>query len=74
MKHGRSYEASVKEFSPYAETKEVNEEARGAAVNLVKGSLQATRKGTFLYVNNRLEGNAPNTIATILARAFLPII
>ena len=29
-KPGRSYEESVKEFSPYDQTKEVNEEARKA--------------------------------------------
>ena len=56
-------------FQPYNETKEVNEEARKAGAGMiVEGELYEPRRKTYIYVNNRLEGNA---LATIEAMANL---
>ena len=69
LKPGRTYEQAVSTFQPYREVQEPNEEARAAATKLVTdGVSKSTRRPTFIYVNNRLEGNSPSTIAAILAR------
>ena len=71
LKPGRKYEEAVKEFSPYKETKEVNEEARQAVLKLFELALKATGgdvRKALIFINNRLEGNALNTIAAILER------
>lgn len=56
----------------YNETKEANEEARAAAEELIKRRLEVERggktKGSFVFVNNRLEGNALFTIVAVLKR------
>lgn len=67
LKPGRKYEDAVKTFQPYDKTKEVNEEARKAgAAMIVEGERHEPRRKTFIYVNNRLEGNALETIAGML--------
>jgi len=73
LKPGRSYEQAVAAFSPYDGTKEVNDEARAAAVTLVRDRLAAAQvagrtKPTYLLVNNRLEGNALFSILAVLER------
>lgn len=71
LKPGRKYEDAVKSFQPYNETKEVNEEARKAIAQLIKLALAATGGNlvrALIFINNRLEGNALNTIAAVLAR------
>lgn len=64
LKPGRNYEDAVKEFSPYKAVKEVNDEAREAGRKLIVGAKQQG-KHAFIYVNNRLEGNALETIAAV---------
>lgn len=64
LKPGRKYEEAVKTFQPYDETKEINEEAREAGKALIREARAAKRR-TFIYVNNRLEGNALNTLAAM---------
>ena len=61
LKPGRKYEEAVRQFEPYSETREVNGEVRKALLELL---LRAKRRAepTYLFINNRLEGNAPNTI------------
>jgi uncharacterized protein YecE (DUF72 family) len=72
LKPGRKYDDAVKAFSPYRETHEKNEEARSAGAALIKQSIDALpKRGTFIYVNNRLEGNAPMTILAMMERAGL---
>ena len=68
LKPGRKYEEAVKMFEPYAETKEINQAAREAGKALIQEA-QAGRRKTFIYVNSRLEGNALNTIAAMIAAA-----
>jgi len=63
LKPGRTYEQAVESFSPYAETKEPYPDARAALIDLLLTPAKPSRPGRrFLYVNNRLEGNALWTI------------
>ena len=65
LKPGRKYEEAVKEFSPYKAVKDVNAEARTAGAELVKQAKQKSKQA-FIYVNNRLEGNALATIGAMV--------
>jgi uncharacterized protein YecE (DUF72 family) len=70
LKPGRKYEEAVKAFQPYDRTREVNEEARKAgAALMLEGERFEPRKKTFIYVNNRLEGNALETISAMLEQS-----
>lgn len=70
LKPGRAYADAVARFSPYAELKEPFPEVRQAAAGLIRGCLeQAKPRRVFLYVNNRLEGNAIKTIEAILEQS-----
>jgi len=69
LKPGRTYEDAVKSFQPYNETKEVNDEARKAIAQLIKVASVANGGNVLralIFINNRLEGNALNTIAAVL--------
>jgi uncharacterized protein YecE (DUF72 family) len=67
LKPGRKYEEAVKTFAPYAAIKEENPEARAAGKTLiVEGQASGPKRKTFIYVNNRLEGNALATISAML--------
>ena len=70
LKPGRRYEEAVKLFQPYDRTQEVNLEARQAGAALVQeGKAAGQARQTFIYVNNRLEGNALETIAAMVGLA-----
>lgn len=64
---GRTYEKAVAAFSPYTETKAVDEDARAAGRKLITQAAKLNKRPSFIYLNNRLEGNALNTIAAILS-------
>lgn len=67
LRPGRTYEEAVKRFSPYDKLQEVNEAGRAAAVGLMQETLTGTgSRKAFLYVNNRFEGNALETIAALV--------
>jgi uncharacterized protein YecE (DUF72 family) len=67
LKPGRAYEEAVKLFKPYDVLKEENPEARSAARNLIaQGQAAGPGRRTFVFVNNRLEGNALATIGAVL--------
>jgi uncharacterized protein YecE (DUF72 family) len=69
---GRKYEDAVKSFSPYDRVHEVNEEGRSAAARILRESMvEHKRRKVFLYVNNRFEGNALETIVGMLVKAGL---
>ncbi len=70
LKPGRKYEDAVKLFSPYDRIKDPYPEGRAAAAELVREtrSRRGATKG-FIYVNNRFEGNALETIAATLEQA-----
>jgi uncharacterized protein YecE (DUF72 family) len=67
LKPGRQYEEAVKAFEPYDSIKEQLPEARAAGRALIaEGKAGGPKRRTFVYVNNRLEGNALGTIAAML--------
>jgi uncharacterized protein YecE (DUF72 family) len=67
LKPGRRHEEAVKTFQPYDKAKEPNQEAREAGKALIAETKKAgTGRETFIYINNRLEGNALETIAAML--------
>ena len=67
LKPGRSYEEAVKTFEPYDRVKEINSEARAAGRRLIdEGQSAGQKRRTFIFVNNRLEGNALATISAML--------
>jgi uncharacterized protein YecE (DUF72 family) len=68
LKPGRKYEDSVKLFEPYDKVKEPNPDARAAGAALIKEGTEAgPKRKTFIFVNNRLEGNALSTIAGMVS-------
>ena len=70
LKPGRKYEQAVKAFEPYEAVKEVDEPARKAAAALIaEGQKQPIPRKTLIYVNNRLEGNALETIEAVVSLA-----
>ncbi len=64
LRRGRVYEEAVKQFAPYTEVQDPNPEAR-ESMRVLIGRAREDRKTLFLFVNNRLEGNAPMTILSI---------
>jgi uncharacterized protein YecE (DUF72 family) len=66
LKPGRKYEEAVKAFEPYEQTKEINEVARKTGAALIKDGKKHPKRKTFIFVNNRLEGNALRTIEAML--------
>ncbi len=65
LRQGRPYEDAVKKFSPYAEVLEVDPLARQGLREILHIAREQGRT-TFIYINNRLEGNAPGTMVSIL--------
>jgi uncharacterized protein YecE (DUF72 family) len=65
LRHGRSYEEAVAQFSPYQAVREENPGTRGAIREMIKTAREQNRRA-YIFVNNRLEGNAPGTIEAIL--------
>jgi len=65
LRRGRPYEDAVRMFSPYDRVQDVNETVRGALRELVDIAL-VDGQPAFVFVNNRLEGNSPATIVSIV--------
>ena len=68
LKPGRNYEEAVKTFQPYDRVQEPNPSARSAGKALIQAGTAAAAKSkarTFIYVNNRMEGNALETIGAM---------
>jgi uncharacterized protein YecE (DUF72 family) len=70
LKPGRKYEEAVKSFSPYDRVKDPYPEGRAAGAELIREARRGAgpAKG-FIYVNNRFEGNALETIAAMVEQA-----
>lgn len=64
LRQGRSYEQAVRKFEPYERVQEPNPEARESLRRLMERA-RRRRQTAFLFVNNRLEGNAPGTIQAV---------
>jgi uncharacterized protein YecE (DUF72 family) len=70
LKPGRKYQEAVDLFAPYDQARELNPEARAAGAALIKeAKTVGPARKTFIYVNNRLEGNSPSTIAAMMEEA-----
>jgi uncharacterized protein YecE (DUF72 family) len=65
LSKGRTYEQAVERFSPYKLVQEPDPAARHALAGIARNSLRE-RKSAFVFVNNRLEGNAPTTIEEVV--------
>ncbi len=65
LRRGRSYEEAVASFSPYTEVKDENPEAR-ESMRILIGRARENKEFLFMFVNNRLEGNAPMTILSVV--------
>jgi len=66
LKRGRSYEQAVKSFEPYASIQEPNTGAR-EAIRQIAIRAWKTRQPAYVFINNRLEGNAPGTIEAVVS-------
>jgi len=64
LRQGRGYEEAVQLFAPYHEVKDANPEVRGSLREMIRIA-DGKQITAFLFVNNRLEGNAPSTILAI---------
>ena len=73
LRPGRRYEEAVSRFSPYDRVQDANPEGRAAAAARVRRTRGAGRKTrAFIYINNRFEGCALETIAGIIEQAATP--
>ncbi|MBZ5604256.1 MAG: DUF72 domain-containing protein [Acidobacteriia bacterium] len=64
LRPGRVYEQAVASFSPYREIREEYPEGREALRSMIQKSMERARKA-YIHINNRLEGNAIETIRAI---------
>ena len=65
LQRGRNYEDAVTLFTPYREVQDPNPEAR-QSMRVLIGRAREDKRMLFLFVNNRLEGNAPLTILSLV--------
>lgn len=65
LRPGRTYEEAVKMFEPYESIQDPYPEGRSALTALIDKCL-AEKRTLFAFVNNRFEGNAPQTIELAL--------
>lgn len=66
LRHGRPYEEAVASFAPYKSVQDPNPEVRTAIRDLVAYA-RSKKEKLYVFVNNRLEGNAPLTIQSIVS-------
>ena len=64
LRRGRAYEEAVAKFTPYVHVQDPNPETRDA-LRLLIGRARQRHEPSYIFVNNRLEGNAPETIEAI---------
>ena len=65
LRRGRAYEEAVQSFSPYDRVQDENPGARASLRELIRQAREK-RHTAYIFVNNRLEGNAPVTIESIV--------
>ena len=65
LRQGRPYEQAVEIFTPYREVRDPNPETRQSIREVIKLA-RDRREPSYIFVNNRLEGNAPGTIEAII--------
>jgi uncharacterized protein YecE (DUF72 family) len=64
LRRGRPYEEAVEKFTPYARVQDPNPETR-QALRLLIAHARQRHEPSYIFVNNRLEGNAPETIEAV---------
>jgi hypothetical protein len=65
LRPGRGYEEAVKRFATYEQVREAYPEAREALTSVVNRAREKATP-TIIFVNNRVEGNAPGRIAGLI--------
>ena len=65
LRKGRAYEQAVEKFSPYREIQDANPAARLSIRDQISRAKKRNQPA-YIFVNNRLEGNAPQTIEAIV--------
>jgi uncharacterized protein YecE (DUF72 family) len=65
LRCGRTYEQAVSTFEPYDSVKDPDVATREALTEIARRAREAGQPA-FLFVNNRLEGNAPSTIEAVI--------
>jgi uncharacterized protein YecE (DUF72 family) len=66
LSKGRTYDQAVNQFAPYQETQQPDLSTRDALRQIVERA-QRVGQRAYLFVNNRLEGNAPATIEAVVS-------
>jgi uncharacterized protein YecE (DUF72 family) len=64
LRPGRTYEEAVARFQPYDKIGETHPESRNALRDWIR-RMREERRTSYIFVNNRLEGNAPETIRAV---------
>jgi uncharacterized protein YecE (DUF72 family) len=65
LRPGRAYEDAVAMFTPYDQVRDENPDARESLRALIR-RMREERRAAYIFVNNRLEGNAPETIRAVV--------
>jgi uncharacterized protein YecE (DUF72 family) len=65
LRAGRPYETAVAQFSPYNQIQDPNPEGRKALQDVIE-RMKRERQSAYIFVNNRFEGNAPETIRAVI--------
>jgi uncharacterized protein YecE (DUF72 family) len=64
LRAGRAYETAVATFAPYDKIQDENPEGRKALRDVI-ARMKEERRTSYIFANNRFEGNAPETIRAI---------
>ena len=64
LQHGRTYEQAVDLFEPYEKVQNPDPSTRGALRQIADRAVRKKQRA-YVFVNNRLEGNAPSTIEAV---------
>jgi uncharacterized protein YecE (DUF72 family) len=65
LRPGRNYADAVAQFQPYDKIQDQNPEVRDSLRALIR-RMREERRAAYIFVNNRLEGNAPETIRAVV--------
>jgi uncharacterized protein YecE (DUF72 family) len=65
LRAGRAYETAVEQFAPYKKIQDENAEGRKALRDVIE-RMRQERRSAYIFVNNRFEGNAPETIRAVI--------
>lgn len=66
LRRGRPYAEAVERFTPYQQIQDPNPATRQALRNLIDRARERNEP-SYIFVNNRLEGNAPGTIQAVIS-------